>query len=254
MALWFVYGASRHSTALHCLDARALAGDRLHVWCRGWRGAGAREWRSRQRDRRGDRHRGPRHRSHRHSHTYNWLTAGVRSDSNLCCHPEGQSQAGQASPPPRQPVEDSQAPRHPSRHQARADAPGGGEVAAVPGTMRGRILVCAAALSAATELSAWRGLPGGPVRAPLRHEHHRNWCPAAARRLSTSLFGRQNDGRRTAVPAALHRERHQHAHQHHRGFLPAALSAALHDRPGLPDDRLPSRPAVTAASMPHLQR
>jgi hypothetical protein len=37
--------------------------------------------------------------------------------------------------------------------------------------------------------------------------------------------------------------------------MPAALPAALHDRPGLPDDRLPSRPAIiTTAAVSHLQR
>lgn len=156
----------------------------------------------------------------------------------------------------------------------------------MPTTMRGWILVLAAALPAAAAVSARRVLPGRPLRAPLRHEHHHSGRSAAAR-LSTPLFGRHSDGRRTAVPAPLradrhhthmsaalpahqrneqhgddrlpadlHSERQQHAHQHHRGPLSATLSAALHDRPGLPDDCLPSRPAVPTASssVPHLQR
>jgi hypothetical protein len=81
--------------------------------------------------------------------------------------------------------------------------------------MRGRILVRAAALPATTELSARSALPGRPLRAPLRYEHHHNGRPAAAR-LSTPLFAQHSDGRRTTVPAALRADRH-----HTR--MPAAL-------------------------------
>jgi hypothetical protein len=82
--------------------------------------------------------------------------------------------------------------------------------------MHGRILVRAAALPATAAVSARRVLPGGPLRAALRHEHHHNGRPAAAR-LSTPVFARHSDGRRTAaVPAALRVDRH-----HTR--MPAAL-------------------------------
>jgi hypothetical protein len=243
----------RHPFALHCLNACALASDPLHVWCLGWRGASARERHSRQRDCGGDRHRGLRNRCHRHGHRHTRLAASMRTDSILRCHPDGQSQAGQASPPPRPPIEEAQATRHLAFHQARADAPGAGEVAPVPATMRGRDPVPVAALPATAAVSARRVVPGGPLRAPLRHEHHHNRRPAAAR-VPTSLFGRHSHRHRTAVPAALHSERHQHAHQCRRTLVSAALPSTLHDRPGLSDDRLSSRPAVTAASMPRLQQ
>jgi hypothetical protein len=138
--------------------------------------------------------------------------------------------------------------------------------------MHGGDLVRSTTLPAATELSARRVLPGRPLRPLLRHEHHHHKGRPAAASLPTTLFDRHGDRHYTympaplparqrheqhgddRLPATLHNGRHQHAHQHHRGLLSASLPAALHGRPSLPDDRLPNRPAVTASSMPHLQR
>jgi hypothetical protein len=97
--------------------------------------------------------------------------------------------------------------------------------------MRGRILVRPAALPATAAVSARRVVPSGPLRAPLRYEHHHNGRSTAAS-LSTPLFGRHRNGCSTAVPAALRADRR---HTRMPAALPAyqrhdddCLSAALH--------------------------
>jgi hypothetical protein len=128
--------------------------------------------------------------------------------------------------------------------------------------MRG-VVVPAAALSAATEVSARRVVPGDSLRASsLSHKHQLHHEQPAPARLSTPLFNRHSLWRRT-VPTALHADRHHthmpatlclRRHQRHIDHMPAALPTTLHGRPCLPDDRLPGWPAVPASSVSHLQR
>jgi hypothetical protein len=86
-------------------------------------------------------------------------------------------------------------------------------------TVRGRAVVRAAALSAATAVSSRRVLPGDSLCASsLCHEHRH------------------------------HHEQSAAAH------LPTPMPTAVHGRSNLPNDRLPGWPAVPTPSLPNLQR
>jgi hypothetical protein len=88
--------------------------------------------------------------------------------------------------------------------------------------------------------------------APLRLRRGRQCHPMPAP-MPTGWRNEQHDDDR--LPTALPGERHHCAQrQSQRGLLSSAVPAPLHGRPGLSDDRLPHRPAIPAASVPHLQR
>jgi hypothetical protein len=155
--------------------------------------------------------------------------------------------------------------------------------------MHGRVLVRTVTLPSTTAVPARRVVPSRYLPATLRDEHLYHDGHSVTTRLSTSLFDhhRHSDGHHTRMPATLRLrsdrqhldrmpaamstgkrnkqhdddrlsampgERHWYVqHQSHCGLLSSAVPAPLHGRQGLSDDRLPSRPAVPAASMPHVQ-